>query len=399
MSFGLGVLLFAIGIGISIALHEAGHMYSAKAFGMKVRRYFIGFGPTLFSFRRGETEYGLKAIPAGGFCDIAGMTSLDDLPDPEDRKRAFFRYPTWKRVVVLSAGSITHFVLGIMLVYTMAVSTGLPNLTPTPAVVASVSECVAAGPDGACEPGAPAPARDAGLQPGDRVLAVAGTPVHNFNELVAATQPRSGPTEFLVERDGEQRTTLVDVAQVPASALGGQSDQLVGAIGVSSQRSDPTLHYGPVTAVSETFAFTGTMFANTWEGLKRLPERVPPLFDAISGEERSPDTPISVVGASILGGDAVDLGSWVFFLYLLAALNFFVGVLNLLPVLPLDGGHIAVNLYERVRNGFRRATGRPDGPPVDYTRLLPLTYAVVLVVIGVSVLVITADIVNPIRLQ
>ncbi|MGH3990808.1 MAG: site-2 protease family protein, partial [Pseudonocardiaceae bacterium] len=138
MTFVLGVVLFALGIGISIALHEAGHMYSAKTFGMKVRRYFIGFGPTLFSFRRGETEYGLKLIPAGGFCDIAGMTALEELPDPEDRKRAFFRFSTWKRVVVLSAGSLTHFALGIVLIYVMAVSTGLPDLNraPTPAVVA-----------------------------------------------------------------------------------------------------------------------------------------------------------------------------------------------------------------------------------------------------------------------
>ncbi|MFN2495540.1 MAG: RIP metalloprotease, partial [Pseudonocardiaceae bacterium] len=213
MTFVLGVVLFAVGIGISIALHEAGHMYSAKAFGMKVRRYFIGFGPTLFSFRRGETEYGLKAVPAGGFCDIAGMTALEELTDPDDRKRAFFRYPTWKRVVVLSAGSLTHFALGVVLIYVMAVSTGLPNLNrpPTPAVVGAISQCVGQSPDGSCPPGAPAPARDAGLQPGDRVLAVAGTPVTDFGSLVTATQTRSGPTEFRIERDGQQRTVTVDV--------------------------------------------------------------------------------------------------------------------------------------------------------------------------------------------
>jgi len=165
VSFVLGVVLFALGIGISIALHEAGHMYTAKAFGMKVRRYFIGFGPTLFSFRRGETEYGLKAIPAGGFCDIVGMTALDELPDPADRKRAFYRFATWKRVVVLSAGSLTHFALGIVIVYTMAVSTGLPNLAPPPAVVSEVSQCISTAPDGSCAPSDPAPARDAGLRP------------------------------------------------------------------------------------------------------------------------------------------------------------------------------------------------------------------------------------------
>ncbi len=190
MTFVLGVVLFALGIGISVALHEAGHMYTAKAFGMKVRRYFIGFGPTLFSFRRGETEYGLKAIPAGGFCDIAGMTAMDELPDPDDRKRAFFRFPTWQRVVVLSAGSMAHFVVGIVLIYVMAVSTGLPNLDrgSAPAVVSKVSQCLEVRADNSCQPGSPAPARNAGLQPGDRVLAVAGTPVRNSSDLIGATR-------------------------------------------------------------------------------------------------------------------------------------------------------------------------------------------------------------------
>ncbi|HEY2766499.1 MAG TPA: RIP metalloprotease [Pseudonocardiaceae bacterium] len=400
MTFVLGVVLFALGIGISIALHEAGHMYSAKVFGMKVRRYFIGFGPTLFSFRRGETEYGLKAIPGGGFCDIAGMTALEELPDPADRKRAFFRYSTWKRVVVLSAGSLTHFALGIMLVYLMAVTTGLPNLhrQPTPAVVSEVSQCVTPRTNGTCPPGSPAPAKAAGLQPGDRVLAVAGAPVHDFAGLVAATQGRSGPTDFLITRAGQQHTVQVDVARVPASALGGTDTHPVGAIGVKARNPDPqTLRYGPVNAVGQTFTFTGTMFAGTWEGIKQFPSKVPLLIDRIGGQQNLDDTPVSVVGASVLGGDAVDVGALWFFLYLLAALNLFVGVFNLLPLLPLDGGHIAVNVYERIRNGVLRARGRPDGPPVDYTRLLPLTYAVMIVFIGVSALTITADIVNPLR--
>ncbi|MFY9808464.1 MAG: site-2 protease family protein [Pseudonocardiaceae bacterium] len=400
MTFVLGVVLFAMGIGISVALHEAGHMYSAKAFGMKVRRYFIGFGPTLFSFRRGETEYGLKAIPAGGFCDIAGMTAMEELPDPDDRKRAFFRFPTWQRVVVLSAGSLTHFVVGTVLIYVMAVSTGLPNLnrTPAPAVVSKVSQCLEVRADNSCRPGSPAPARAAGLQPGDRVLAVAGTPIRNSEDLIGAIQSRSGPTEFRIERAGGQRSVLVDVARVPVSALGGQGDKLVGAIGVTPQQQAATLHYAPVAAVAKTVAFTGTMFANTWQGLKQFPQKVPALLDRIGGQNR-PDSPISVVGASVLGGDAAGFGAWWFFLFLLAAFNLFVGVFNLLPLLPLDGGHIAVNLYEYLRNMVRRATGRPDGPPVDYTRLMPLTYAVAIVFIGIGALTITADIINPIRLH
>ena len=345
MTFVLGVVLFAIGIGICVALHEAGHMYSAKAFGMKVRRYFIGFGPTLFSFRRGETEYGLKLIPAGGFCDIAGMTAMDELPDPDDRRRAFFRFPTWQRVVVLSAGSVTHFIVGIVLIYAMAVSTGLPNLDrgPAPAVVSKVSQCLEVRADNSCQPGSPAPAKNAGLQPGDRVLAVAGVPVHNSADLIGAIQSRSGPTEFRLQRAGQQLTVLVDVARVPVSVLGGQGDKLVGAIGVTPQQPDAvTLHFGPAAAVGKTISFTGTMFANTWQGLKQFPQKIPALFERLGGENR-PDSPISVVGVSVLGGDAVGFGAWWFFLFLLSAFNLFVGVFNLLPLLPLDGGHIVAD--------------------------------------------------------
>jgi len=400
VSFVLGVALFALGIGISIALHEAGHMYSAKYFGMKVRRYFIGFGPTIFSFRRGETEYGLKAIPAGGFCDIAGMTALDELQDPSERPRAFYRFATWKRVVVLSAGSLMHFVLGILIIYVAAVSTGLPNRAYGEAVIGETSPCVGAAPDVGCPPGATSPAREAGLQPGDRILAVAGVEVTSFAEVSDLTQPRSGPTEFRIERDGEQRTVVVDIAQVPLSSLTTapvENDVLVGAVGISQPNVPRLLEYGPVEGIGETISYTGTMFVNTWEGLKRFPERIPALVSAIGGEERAPDTPISVVGASVLGGDAVNFEAWWFFLFLLAALNLFIGVFNLLPLLPLDGGHIMVNVYERVRNAVRRARGQPVGPPVDYTRLLPLTYAVMLVFIAVAGLTITADIVNPIR--
>ena len=401
MSFVLGVVLFALGIGISIALHEAGHMYTAKAFGMKVRRYFIGFGPTLFSFRRGETEYGLKAIPAGGFCDIVGMTAMDELPDPADRKRAFYRFATWKRVVVLSGGIAVNFVLGTVVLYGAAVSTGLPNIDAGQPVVGEVSACIGATGSGACPPGAPAPARDAGLQPGDRILAVGGTEVESFAEVSEQTQQLAGPTAFLIERDGQQRSLVIDIARVPVSSLmtdPAAPDELVGAIGVAPPPEPRLLTFGALEAVPATFDYTGTLFANVWEALLTLPERIPPLLAAIAGEERSYDTPVSVVGASILGGDAAQLDQWSFFIFLLAALNFFLGAFNMLPLLPLDGGHITVNLYERARNGVRRLTGRPDGPPVDYTRLLPLTYVVFLVMLAFGALTLTADIVNPLRL-
>ena len=399
MVYVLGVLLFALGIGISIALHELGHLATAKMFGMKVTRYFIGFGPKIWSFRRGETEYGLKAIPAGGFCEITGMTALEEL-HPDDEPRAFYKQKTWKRVVVLSAGSITHFIVGFVILYVMAASMGLPNLKSTP-VLGEISQCVVTSPaanaEPDCKPGDPAPAKDAGLQVGDEVVAVAGVPTVTWQELVAKTRDRSGPTEFTVLRDGKEQKVTINVPQVSREIVenGKTVTKQVGTIGVRWQN---TFEYNPLTAVGGAVGFTGDMFVNTWHGLLKFPQKIPAVVKAIGGGERDIEAPVSVVGASRLGGEAAEAGLWSFFLLMLAGLNFFIGVFNLLPLLPLDGGHIAVNLYERVRNWIRGLRGLPEGAPVNYLRLLPLTYLVIFIGGGITLLTITADIVNPLRL-
>jgi membrane-associated protease RseP (regulator of RpoE activity) len=404
VTFALGVVLFALGIGISVALHEAGHMWSARAFGMKVRRYFIGMGPTIWSFRRGETEYGLKWLPIGGFCDIAGMTALDPVTVAE-APRAFNRQKTWKRVVVLCAGSTMHFLIGIVVLYVMAVG-GLLQPTPShpaPAVVGDIS-CVPPSQDPKtgqatpCAPNAVPPAQRAGLQHGDRILAVAGVPTANFAAVSNEVRKHIGPTPVTIERDGRRMDLSVDIAPVqrlPDGAVPGRPDNklvTVGAIGVGAD-----LSYGPLAAVPATFDFTGMMFSGTWQGLMMFPEKVPAVLDAIAGKQ-DPNRPVSVVGVSIIGGDAVDRGQWALFLYLIAVFNFFIGVFNLLPLLPLDGGHVAVNLYERVRDTVRKRMGKAALPPVDYTRLMPITYVFILVIGGISLLTITADIINPIRL-
>ncbi|MBP2323851.1 membrane-associated protease RseP (regulator of RpoE activity) [Kibdelosporangium banguiense] len=403
MELIFGIVLFALGIGLSVALHEAGHMFTAKWFGMKVRRYFIGFGPKIFSFKRGETEYGLKAIPGGGFCDIAGMTAMDELT-PDEEKRAMWRYPAWKRVVVMVAGSISHFILGFILLYILAASMGLPNLVDKP-VIASTS-CVQNDtlnqdpntPRPQCSPSDRSPARDAGLQAGDLVVAVNGKDTKTFSDLRATLKPLSGPQQITVERDGQDRTFTVDVAV--AQRLAQKGDQRVldpqGSIGVFQER---IFEYNAWNAVGGTVGFTGDMFVKTWEGLMRFPERLPAVVKAIGGGERDPDTPISVVGASRLGGEAIERGLWDLVLLLLASLNFFIGVFNLLPLLPLDGGHVAVIVYEKVRNAFRRMRGKPAGGPVDYTKLMGLTMVVVFIGGAVMLLTITADIVNPITLN
>ncbi|SMD21220.1 M50 family metallopeptidase [Kibdelosporangium aridum] len=403
MIFFIGVVLFALGIGLSVALHEAGHMFTAKWFGMKVRRYFIGFGPKIFSFRRGETEYGLKAIPGGGFCDIAGMTALDEMT-PDEEKNAMYRYPAWKRVIVMAAGSVTHFILGFIILYILAATISLPNLADRP-VVASTS-CVQSDtinmdttkPRPGCTATDPNPAAQAGLRSGDLIVAVNGTETSTFPELRAALKPLSGPQRITVERDGNEQTFTVDVTVAQRLMLrdGNRVLEPQGSIGVVQQRQ---FEYDAWSAVGGTISFAGDMFAKTWEGLIRFPERIPAVVRAIGGGERDPDTPVSVVGASILGGDAVERGLWDVVLLLLASLNFFIGVFNLLPLLPLDGGHIAVIVYEKIRNALRRMRGKPAGGPVDYSKLMAVTMVVVFIGGAVMLLTITADIVNPIRLN
>src|SRR5499425_1483306 len=182
----LGIVLFALLILASVCLHEAGHMVTAKRFGMKVTRYFVGFGPTLWSFRRGETEYGIKALPIGGFVKIIGMHSLDDVDDPADEPRSFRRQPAWQRIVVLCAGSFMHFVLAFLLIFGLALGIGISNDTSTQ--LGTVSTCVAANTkqldNGTCTASDPAsPAKLAGLRVGDQVTAFNGKPVSNWNQL------------------------------------------------------------------------------------------------------------------------------------------------------------------------------------------------------------------------
>ncbi|WP_410571865.1 M50 family metallopeptidase [Amycolatopsis sp. cmx-4-61] len=405
LAYIIGVVLFALGICVSVALHEAGHMVTAKAFGMKVRRYFVGFGPTVFSWRRGETEYGLKWIPLGGFCDIAGMTALDEVT-PDEAPRAMWRFKTWKRTVVMSAGSITHFILGFVVLYLMAVTMGLPNLNPTPTVPVldstscarptTTKEQAEAQANAPCPQDALTPAASAGLRPGDKVLSVGGKPVATWEEMLTAVQATSGRTVFEVQRGTQQLWLVVDVPKVQRWSPSGVKE--VGMIGASPKVDSPTIQYGPVAAIGATFDFTGTMFAETAQRLVQFPERIPAVVTAIFGGERDPNTPVSVVGASRIGGEAVERGIWVLFFFLLASLNFFIGVFNLLPLLPLDGGHIAVVWYERVRDWIRARRGKAAGGPVDYTRLSGITMVLVLIGGAVTLLTVTADIVNPIRL-
>jgi membrane-associated protease RseP (regulator of RpoE activity) len=399
MMFVIGIVLFALAILVSVALHECGHMWVARATGMKVRRYFVGFGPTLWSTRRGETEYGVKAVPLGGFCDIAGMTSVEQLK-PDEVDRAMYKQKAWKRTAVLFAGPGMNFVIGLVLIYAIAVMWGLPNLHPPTTAVVGQTACVAPetakGQLGRCT--GPGPAAAAGIRSGDVVVKVGDTDVHNFDEMVAAVRKLTGPTPFVVERDGRDITTIVDVTQTQRWAKASdQAASTVGAIGISAAQFGPT-HYNPISAVPATFVFTGDLGVELGKSLAAIPTKVGALVHAIGGGQRDPATPISVVGASIIGGDTVDHGLWVAFWFFLAQLNFVLGAVNLIPLLPFDGGHIAIAVFEKIRNMIRSARGMVAAAPVDYLKLMPATYVILVVVVGYMLLTVTADLVNPIRL-
>src|SRR6201996_578722 len=215
--FVLGIVLFALAILISVALHECGHMWIARATGMEVRRYFVGFGPTLWSTRRGETEYGIKAVPLGGFVKIIGMHSLDEVDDPADEPRSFRRHPAWQRIVVLCAGSFMHFVLAFLLIFGLAVSIGIENDNTTQ--LGTISGCVAANVtqlnNGTCSASdKPSPAKQAGLQVGDQVTAFDGTPVSNWTQLGNAIRraPAGSAATITVKRDGQTLTLHTTLA-------------------------------------------------------------------------------------------------------------------------------------------------------------------------------------------
>jgi membrane-associated protease RseP (regulator of RpoE activity) len=402
MMFVLGIIAFAVCILISVALHECGHMWVARATGMKVRRYFVGFGPTLWSTHRpnklGSTEYGVKAIPLGGFCDIAGMTVVDEIA-PEDQPYAMYKQKTWKRAAVLVAGPGMNFAIGLLLIYAIAVMWGLPNLHPPTTAMVGETGCVAAqiSKDELADCSGPGPAAEAGIRSGDVIVKVGDTSVATFDDARSELQKASGPTPVVIERNGQKIGTVVDVTQTQRFTGEGDEVSNVGAIGISAAQFGPT-HYNPLSAAPATLAFTGDLAVELGKSLAKIPTKIGALVHAIGGGERDPETPISVVGASIIGGDTVDHGLWVAFWFFLAQLNFVLGAINLIPLLPFDGGHIAIAVFEKIRNMIRSARGMVAAAPVNYLKLMPATYVIFIVLVGYMLLTVTADLVNPIRL-
>lgn len=398
MAFFLGALAFVVALLASVMLHEGGHLLTAKRFGMKATQYFVGFGPTLWSTRRGETEYGVKAIPLGGFVKIVGYTPLEEI-DEADRPRAFYRQPAPRRAVVIGAGVAANFAFAFLLLMAMAMTIGVREAGVVTSTVEEVSPCVPASVRAACGEGRPpSPAARAGLRPGDRVVAFGGTPVADWNDLTAAIgRAEPGQTVRLtVRREGAPRPVPLDVtlAEVDGEPFVGMSARVVGG---GYRRT------GPLNAAVFAAEGMGRVLSGIGDVLVDLPSALPKLFSP--ERESTPGGQVgSVVGATDVSGQifaseaAGTRDKIALFLSLVVSLNIFLGALNLLPLLPLDGGHLAVVAYERARAGINRVRGRPDPGTVDMTKLLPITYLVVLLLVGFGVLLILADLFNPLRL-
>lgn len=393
----LGWLIFLFALLFSVMMHEAGHFSTAKMFGMKATRFFVGFGPTLWSRRVGETEYGVKALPVGGFVKIIGMTSVDEV-DPADEPRAFRRFPGWQRIVVLVAGSVMHFILAFLLIFGLALGIGIQNTSTTQ--LGTISACVPASVtaltnDAACPKGAAkSPAEIAGLQVGDQVTSFDGTKVSNYTQLTTAIKKaKAGSTvPITVVRDGKTVTLHATLA-----AVHGRAGGFLGIAGTTI--FSPA---SPVRAVTYAGSSFWQVLSGSVKALGELPTAIPDLF----AKDRS-STPAgnvsSIVGAANATGQAVAAPvGWQdkvsFVLLLIASLNIFVGAFNLLPLLPLDGGHIAIVFYERIRAWFARLRRRPDPGMVDYMKLVPVSFSIFMVLVVVGVMLILADIVNPVSI-
>jgi membrane-associated protease RseP (regulator of RpoE activity) len=435
----IGIVLFAIVIGASIALHELGHLVPAKAFGVRVSEYMIGFGPTLWSKVKGETKYGLKAVPLGGYIRMIGMlppakgdaegtarqmstgrfavmiadarrASVEEI-EPGDENRLFYTLPVRKRITIMLGGPTMNLLLAFVLFAIMLVGIGLPQPTLTLSRVVpctpSVEQPLATPlPSGQCPTGSlVGPAQAAGLMAGDTITALNGTAVSSWDSLTEWIRANGDQSATLtVDRNGQRQEFVVDIATVArpeydANGIETGATTTSGFIGVS-----PGVEY--VSAGwSSVPSYMWDITVASVKGLISLPIRLYELVKdtLIGGEERAIDGPVSVVGVTRIGGEvaAMDqplVAKAATFLGLAASLNLFLFLFNLIPVLPLDGGHVAGALYEGSRRRLARLFGRSDPGPVDVARLMPVAYVVAGILLAMGVIVIWADIVRPISL-
>jgi membrane-associated protease RseP (regulator of RpoE activity) len=388
-----------LGIVVMIFLHELGHYVTAKWAGMKATEFFIGFGPKIWSFRRGETEYGLKVVPAGAYVRIIGMNNLDEV-DPVDEPRTYRQKSFPKRLLVVSAGSLMHFAQAFVLLVILLGVVGFPGRS-----VANPPDRAAAWEINTVEDDSAAQA--AGLKEDDLVVAVDGQPVSRYDELsdALARFDVGDEVQLTIERDGVERTVEAELRARPEGVPGGDPGSPFLGVGTSKHFSDEPIGLGTalVRAPGEMVRFTGQTFGAmagffSPRGISDFADDVGEANDPDSGSGGSggsgsssddDDRLISIIGVVQLGSQDVENRA-AFLLALFFSLNMFIGIFNMLPLLPLDGGHAAMAIYERIRSRPGRAYH------ADFAKLLPLTYVVVmgLVVLGVTAMYL--DIVDPI---
>jgi membrane-associated protease RseP (regulator of RpoE activity) len=395
----LGVVIFVVALLFSVMLHETGHFVMAKKFGMKATRYFVGFGPTIWSTWRGETEYGIKALPLGGFVKIIGMHSLDDVEDPADEPRSFRQQPAWQRIIVLCAGSFMHVVLAFLLFFGLALGVGIANQNTTE--LGTISACVypnvtALDNGVACTASDQAsPAKLAGLRVGDQVTAFNGRHYSNWTQLGDAIRaaPVGSAATITVLRDGQTVTLHTTLASVS-----GRSGSYLGiAPGVVFQTASPA------RAVTYAGSLFGQVVVGSVQAATALPGALHDLFNKKKRADTVGGQVTSIYGAAAATGDEVASNQgWQykvsFVLLLIASLNIFVGVFNMLPLLPLDGGHVAIVIWERIRAWFAHLRGRPDPGLVDISKVLPVCFSIFILVMFLGLILVAADIVNPLKI-
>ena len=377
-------------------VHEFGHYIFAKKFGMKVTEFFLGFGKRIWSTQRGETEFGVKAIPAGGYCRIEGMTVHDQM-DKGEEQRAFVIASTPRKLLVLGAGSFNHFVLGFVMILIMLAGIGTRSMANT---IQEVVPCVSA--TNACAATDPvSPAVKAGLKAGDQVIAINGkaTTDNNFSKDLSAIRGHSGKEfTFTVKRGSE----TIDLKVTPTDrTIQGYTYSFVGFVA-----KEATYRLPIFTAINQSGSVTWYMIKESVKSLWRLPSMIPELVKETFGNApRDPNGPVGIVGVARASGEITSsptLGATsqiYIFLMMVASLNIFVGIFNLLPLLPLDGGHMAIAIADAIRYRYARIRGRAKPEPIDINRLTPITVAVFTLLVGLTVLLLIADIVNPVNLN
>ncbi len=396
----LGVLAFVVALLFSVMVHEAGHYLTAKKFQMRVTEFFLGFGKRLCSFQRGETEFGIKAIPAGGYCRISGMSVNEELPESE-KHRAFYLASVPKRLIVLGAGSFLHFVLGFLILIVLLAGVGVTAVTKTIGeVVPCVSNSASGVSDSKCSATSiPSPAKASGLMVGDEIIAINGVESDNWIDYIKIIR-ESARKEITVtvKRNGEELLIPITPA---ARTLDGKEIGYLGIINKLGTHRD-----GPIAAVKNSVRLTNDLLKNSVTSLFSLPTKIPALVRQTFGsEERDAQGLVGVVGVARVSAQTASdpklqsREKVATFLIIIASLNIFVGVFNLLPLLPLDGGHMAVALIDGVRrfNAKRRKLSPPAA--IDVEKLLPLTLAVFALLAVLSLLLLAADIFNPINLN